>query len=190
MLWMLTGLSAAAGDIDVGLGLRNSFIEENMLDGGRLIVRLNRGAWAGEASLYGALTTERISSLDHVLVSIASASGSTDYTRTVGVDRASVAGMLSHRIAPPADGTDGGPALYLGGELSQQALYTVAYVDEDQNSVTDAGTRLVAAPIAGVGLEARVERISGRFAVLDRMRIIDGEVDHDPTLTLDVMWRL
>lgn len=191
MLWLLTGLTASADGLDLGVGVRNSLTEANMVEGGRLIVRWDAGAWALEGSGYGSPVTERINDLDHILVTLGSEINDEPYSRTVGVDQASASGLLTWRGVAPAEGLSGGPALYLGGELSRQVLYTIDYGGgEAPNTVTDEGLRLVPAPILGVGLEVSQARLSGRFSVLDRVRILDGEAEHEPTLTLDILWRL
>ena len=190
MLWMLTGLSSAqAGELDVGVGLRNSLYEKNTVDGGRLLARWHAARWSVEGQLYATSETERIPELDLVLVTLVNSTAREDYTQTVGVDQLSGTALFSHRLVPPAGDLTCGPALYLGGEIGRQVVYTLS-PDADRVRWSETGSRTLGGGVGGIGLELTALRFSARFSALERVRFIDGALDRAPTLALDVMWRL
>ena len=190
MLWILTGLTASAGELDLGVGVRNSISEDGIVEGARLLGRWSRGAISLEGQLYATPVTERISELDETLVRIGNSGFYSSFVRTVGVDRVTGSVLFTHRLIPHAESLSAGPAFFLGGELGQQVVYTVSSDGNDGTVTTKDGTRLLSGPIGGVGLEVVVQQMTGRLCVLDRVRVIDGEFIQEPTLTLDVMWRL
>ena len=190
MLWTLTLLTAQADGLDLGVGVRNSTREESLVEGGRLVARKNIGLWSGELALYGSPHTERIPSLEQAVVEIINIHPNENgIHRDVAVDRFSAAGMLTHHLLPHGEGLSCGPAVYLGAELAQQQQYRVFPLD-NSDPVRARGTRWVAAPMAGVGIEVQQESIAARLAVVDRVRLLDDGPTHEATATLDVMWRL
>lgn len=193
---------ASAVEWNALAGVRNSFSEDDTkLEGPRGGLLARAGRWSAELTGYARVVPYAPSELDTALYAIASQTGVVDVAVPTDVDLGGAAFLAGWHPATPTDPDVtwyGGPVLLAGVEARAVDRYVF-------NGATDApsSSRLVAGPVAGVAVDARLGLpLGARIAVLDRMRVDrditwtgDGLGDglrlfHDPTLTLDLTWAL
>ena len=203
MLAIFIGALAWGGDgLAIGLGARNSLTEGGTIEGVRALGQLTRGAWSVEAQGYGSPATERATSLQQVLASIA-ASREATFQQPVDVDRASLGVVVSWRVSAgsTASALGSGPVLLGGAEVRLQDQMVLLARDGAVEPLAREGSRVVAGPVLGAGFELDLGRRLGlRFAVADRMAWAPAPVyapgespdgftlQHAPTLTLDLLY--
>ncbi len=187
--------------VEIGLGARNNFDDQLLVDAPQVTVRQAKGHFAVEGyAAYG--LSQSPNAMSEVFLSNSWGSGG-PVELLEQSERLGVGSLVDWdlRSPEPETGLSGRPHLFLGAEFHTWEEANLRFGTDQRAKKTDSRMRLGVGPVLGAGMNLRLDRLNLRLAMLDRTVIgprptINPKASHpvawthSPSIIVDALWNL